>query len=168
MAEPTTVFNHDVLMVVDMLDRFSKEANRSQSTGISGMISHDIIRMRTYTSSLRRLHDWITSQPSPLDLPETHPREFPLEPPPVIVNVESEAVNMINRLLDASRTELVNSASARLSSGMVIHDSVRLLSIVNKIDAFLTDYVEEQLPLDLPESSPEESMTGHGNRGVNP
>lgn len=165
--EQKTVFNKDVLFLVDMLDRYIVEVNRSQSSGVSGMLPFDITRIRSYTGAITSFHDWANSVPVG-DYPETHPRQFPLEPRPETTNVESESVNMIGREFEAMRWELINSQSARLANTLMVHDSQRLRTYVARVESFLTDYVETQTPIDLPESSPEEKMAPAGFHGVNP
>ena len=167
MSDPTTVFNHDVLFLYDMTNRFIVELNKSQSNGVSGMNEHDQTRMQSYIDSLRRKVAWINAQPL-LDLPETHPREFTLEAKPEVTNVESEVVNQFVRLMESFRTETINSQSARYASTLISHDSERLLAILDKMETFLTSYVAEVVPLDLPESSPRENLASAGRKGVNP
>jgi hypothetical protein len=164
--DPTTCFNHDIVMIYDMCNRFIRELDKSQSSPVSGMTVHDITRVKSYSAAMKQLHSWIVSQPL-LDLPETHPREYQLEAPPVPVNSESESVNMLVRLLEAMRTEMINSQSARYASTVIAHDSNRFLALITKLDNFVSEYVEVATPLDLPESSPGEPMTTPGFKGVN-
>lgn len=164
-VEPTHVFNHDILFLHDMINRFIVECLFSQSNGVSGMISHDIARVESYLEALRVKRNWIVSQPI-LDLPETHPRPWPLEGHPDVTNVESESINQFVRLLEALRTELINSQSARLASTLLPADLARFDSIVLKMQTFLTDYIQVATPLDLPESTPMEPLSGPGAGGV--
>lgn len=164
-GDTTTVFNKDVLFLTDMLDRYMVEVNKSQSSGVSGMLPFDVERARTYLAAITSFHEWSNSQPIG-DYPETHPRQFPLEPKPDTTNVDSESVNMIVREFEAMRWELINSQSARLANTLMVHDSQRLTTYVTRVGSFLTEYVEKISPIDLPESSPETAMTGPGNLGV--
>lgn len=163
--DPTHIFNHDVVMIYDMCNRYIKESMYSQSSGLSGMQVYDIVRTRTYVNALNALTDWVVAQPL-LDLPETHPRPYALEEKPEVVTVESEVCNMCIRMLEAVRTEMIHSQSARLPSTLISHDENRLRLVTAKMAAFLDDYVEPQTPLDLPESAPDEPMSGHGRGGV--
>ena len=70
------------------------------------------------------------------------------------------------RLIEAIRTEMINSQSARLASTLISHDALRFDTLVDKMEAFINDYVEDATPLDLPESSPGEEAIGHGRGGV--
>jgi len=161
-ADPPMVLNHDVLMIIDNLDRAIREMDRSNSANRSGMNEHDKTRLRSYTTSINALVLWIQAQPH-LDLPETHPRKFPIEPAVEVENRESEAINHVIRLLEAARTEVIHSQSASDASRLLPFDELRLRAIVNKIDAFLDDYVDTSTPLDWPESSPEAVPVTHGN-----
>lgn len=163
--DPTHVFNHDVLFLYDMINRYILELMHSQSNGVSGMITHDIHRTQTYLSALITKRNWIDAQPI-LDLPETHPRPWPLETAPVVMNVESEGINQFIRLMEALRTELINSQSARLASTLLPADLARFDGLVEKMQTFLTDYIMVATPLDLPESSPQANLAGHGATGV--
>ncbi len=163
--DPGHIFNHDVVMIYDMCNRYIQEMMYSQSSGLSGMQFHDLGRARSYITALNGLTDWIVAQPL-LDLPETHPRPYMLEAQPEVVTVESEVCNMVIRMLEAVRTEMIHSQSARLPSTLINHDERRLRLVTAKLEAFLDDYVEPLTPLDLPESSPDEPMSGHGKGGV--
>jgi len=169
MAEntPEHVFNQDVVFLYDKINRFIIELLRSQSSGVSGMITADQGRLETYIFSLRAAMSWVQNQPM-LDLPETHPRPYPLEPSPEIPErgVENEAINQVIRLMVALRNELVNSQSARFGTRLQPFDEVRFTAIVDKVEAFLNSYIRQATPLDMPESSPNEKMTQDGSLGV--
>jgi hypothetical protein len=164
-TEPDHIFNHDILFLYDMINRYIVELMHSQSNGVSGMIVHDIARVETYLAALVTKRDWIADQPI-LDLPETHPRPWALEGLPLIANVESEGINQFIRLFEALRTEMINSQSARLASTLLPADLARFDGIVAKMSTFLTDYIMVATPLDLPESSPMEALIGKGAGGV--
>lgn len=168
MAEifPEKVFNHDVVWLYDLVSRFYVELARSQSAPVSGMIEPDKIRLKSYIDNVRKAIDWMQSLPV-LDMPETHPNPYTLEPFPEVANVENEAVNVLLRLIRALTVELTNSQSARYSSGLQPFDEKRIRDIVDKMENFLVSYIGTgSVPLDMPESSPEEPQVPHGNRGV--
>ncbi len=165
MANTTHVLNHDILFIYDMLNRYVVEMTHSQSNGVSGMIEHDRVRMNSYLQALRIKKNWVVSQPI-LDLPETHPRPWELEPIPPVENLESEVVNQFIRLLEALRTEMINSQSARLASTLLPADATRFDAVIEKMQTFMDDYVVVATPLDLPESSPMQNLSGPGLGGV--
>jgi len=163
---PPEVFNHDVVWMYDKLRRFYQEMARSQSAPVSGMIEADQKRLETYLSSIRQAVAWIQDTPL-LDMPETHPRPYPLTVYPTEVDIENEAINVILRLIRAAAVELVNSQSGRYSSRLQPFDQDRLIAVVDKIDAFLNNYIRAQaVPLDMPESSPQEPQVPDGNLGT--
>jgi hypothetical protein len=164
------VYNHDVVFLADNITRFVVEAWKSSSSGTSGISEFDKTRLNSYLDALDAAHDHVLGQPG-LDLPETHPSEWPIEPFPVdlpTTDVESEEVNHIIRMFGVCWDELVHSQSARVGSGLNEFDSARLRSYVEKARKFLSDYVSNTAPLDVPESSPKEKHSGSGARGVNP
>ena len=162
---PPDVFNHDILWVYDLLRRFHTEMARSQSAPVSGMIDADQKRLESYLGTIRTAVLWIQDTPL-LDMPETHPRPYPLSAFPSEVNVENESINVILRLIRASAVELTNSQSSRFSSRLQPFDHDRLIAVVDKIDAFLNNYIRTQaVPLDMPESSPEEPIGPDGSMG---
>mgnify|MGYP000429930839 CR=1 FL=1 len=157
----TSVNNHDILGIHRRINRFIVELNKSASSGVSQFHDHDKKRLRAYLTSMTAYKDWVSAQPH-LDLPETHPQEYALEPPTEVGAVENESCADAMNLLAKCRDELDNSQSARLSSGLMEADRVRFEAIVEKIAKFLDEYVDKATPLDLPESSPRDPATGHG------
>ena len=165
---PKDVFNHDVLWLYDLLRRFHQEMGRSQSAPVSGMIDADQKRLESYLETTRQAIAWIQDTPL-LDLPETHPRPYPLNAFPDELNVENESINVILRLIRASAVELTNSQSARYSSRLQPFDMDRLNAVIDKLEAFLNNFIRARaVPLDLPESSPEEAIGPDGFIGVKP
>lgn len=167
MATPTQafVYNHDIIGFYTRLNRFLIELLKSQSSGVSQLNAFDQARLKAYLANVRGYHAWVTAQPQ-LDLPETSPRQWPLDEAPTIEIVENEEVNDIVRMLVLARDELTGSQSARLSSGLIKFDSDRFTAMVTKVEAFLDTYVNPLTPLDLPESSPDAAMSGPGKTGV--
>ena len=165
---PTEVFNHDVIHIYDYLRRFHIELSKSQSSPVSGMINADQARLERYLTSIRAMVTFIQGTPE-LDMPETHPLPYLLEAFPMEVSVENESINYLLRLIRAAAVELTNSQSARYASRFQPFDQARFGLIVDKIEAYLNDVIRANaVPLDLPESSPENSMPTDGFTGVHP
>jgi len=163
---PKNVFNHDVIHLYDYLSRFYIELSKSQSAPVSGMISADQARLEKYIASINAMIKFVQSTPE-LDMPETHPRPYTLEPFPLEVNVENESINYLLRLVRASAVELTNSQSARFASRLQPFDEKRCTSLIQKCSDYLNTIIRKDVvPIDLPESSPEEALTGDGITGV--
>lgn len=163
--EKLTIFNSDVLLIVQKTNRFIEELVKSQSANVSGLTPADKARLLSYTAALKDLLAWITAQPL-LDLPETHPRAYELEPFPPVPEPENDDLGNVTRLFEALRTEMVNSQSARLAGTLNRHDVGRFSAIVDKIEAFVSGYIDKAEPLDFPESSPQEDPVTPGRSGT--
>lgn len=159
------IVNHDAVGIYDRLARIYTELARSQSAPISGMVTGDKVRLRSYITELRAFQSWVMAQPE-LDLPESHPRPYVLEEFPSEIDVESEEIATILRLIRAAAVELVNSQSARMPCRLQPFDAARQTAIVDKVEAFLVNFVEKVTPVDLPESSPQEALPPDGALGV--
>jgi hypothetical protein len=101
-----------------------------------------------------------------LDLPETAPRAYALDPDPTVAIIENEALRDVLTMMEVARDELVASQSARMPVGLLSFDSRRAMAVVDKVEAFLNSYIREVQPLDLPESSPSRPMAPTGKTGV--
>lgn len=165
MADGLIVKNQDLVGIIDRMNRFIVEWNKSSNADSSTVDAFTQTRAASYLDAIDRYHSWVVAQPQ-LDIQETSSKTYPLEPLPEIVNVENESLNDMIRFLVTVRDELINSQSARESCGVLPDDSSRLTSGIAKIRAFLVDYVSPTVPLDLPKSSPREQRTGPGKTGI--
>ena len=159
------VNNHDVVGLYNRLNRFLVELFKCASSSVSEVNTFDQTRLETYLTAVDTYHAWVVAQPH-LDLPETSPKEYELEAPPTVADVENENINDIIRLVILCRDELINSQSARQPGNLNVFDSTRLTTYVAKVRNFLNDYIRAVTPLDLPESSPKEAQSGPGLLGT--
>ena len=164
MADVEFVYNHDIDGFHRRINRFLEEIVGGES-GSSQMNQYDQQRLRSYIGSMRAYHDWVMRQ-SPLDLPETHPKQYTLKENPTLPDIENESAVDVCHMLELARDELVHSQSARLASGLNEFDSQRILATIGKIENFLESYIASVTPLDLPESSPLAGQTPPGRTGV--
>lgn len=165
MAESKKVTcNTDIHSICRRINRFIAEITKSQSSGVSQHMPFDITRITSYVKSLRSYIAHVVGQPL-LDLPETGPEEIPLPPDEPLPHIENESAYDICLLFTMLRDELAHSNSSRLSTNLHQFDYQRGTKILDKIDSMLV-YIATAEPLDLPESSPREAMTGHGATGI--
>jgi hypothetical protein len=160
----TNTENHDIAGLHARLNRAIFETYKSVSSGVVDYREADVARILSYLNGIDEFHNWVNGQPQ-LDLPESHPKEYELDPNPVTALVENDAANDIIRLLEVAREELVNSQSSRLPAGLVEFDSARLFAVVEKTRNLVTGFIENVQPLDLPESTPKRSGSGPGRKG---
>ena len=158
-------YNTDVFGVVRRINRFIEEIFLSASSGVSRTSVFDVARAKSYIGAIRAYVTWVVSQPE-LDLPETGPRAINLPASPVIPTIENESLYDLAILFELSRDELANSQSSRLSSNLIKYDRDRLVALLDKADAFITNFIQVVDPLDLPESSPMANVSGPGRQGV--
>lgn len=145
--------NHDILGLARRINRFIHEIVKSQSAEVPGVQGADSIRLKAYQNALTAYKTWVIAQPQ-LDLPKTHPFEYPLSDPPDISGLASDSLTDVTNLLGKLRDELIESQSSAIASGLEEPDALRFDKIMDKINAFLTDYIEQTSPLDVPESAP--------------
>lgn len=164
VGRATITYNLDVHSLSRRLNRMVGELIKSQSSGISQTMPFDLIRVKTYVSSLRSYSGHVVADPL-LDLPETSPDPITLPVPTPIPSMENDSVWDLCNLFDTARAELENSQSSRLSTNLVSYDYQRLLAVLSKAES-LIGYIETAEPMDLPESMPRDAMTGSGQQGV--
>ena len=159
----TEVQNQDVAGLHKRIIRFREEMIKSGSAGLSEFNSFDQERLMTYIKACRTYIGWAVAQPE-LDLPESHPRQFPLLEIVPAPEMDNEMVLDVVRLLEVALVEIANSQSARRPAGLVGFDEKRILAVLEKIERYITDYVQAASPLDLPETSPQAALPAQGNR----
>ena len=158
-------YNMDVAGLVRRMRRFRYEMCKSASSNLANVSGHDFTRSEEYLQAITQYLDWVVSQPQ-LDLPELSPREIDLGDAEKLDMPENESIVDMMRLYDALEYEVAHSQSSRQSTGLISHDERRMRDILQKMSAFLSNYVSVILPLDLPESVPSRSMSGPGKTGV--
>jgi len=165
--EVKTVLNQDVAGLTERVDEVIFEVARSQSANLTDMRPFDRTRITEYNAMLNRYAAWVTDAPD-IDLPETHPRDYPIKyiSDGVEAEVENKALRDLIRMYRAIITELTNSQSARAANGLTVHDKRRFDLVMEKIAKFLSDYLDSTQPLDMPESAPSSEAVEQGFSGV--
>jgi hypothetical protein len=164
MAE---IFNDDIVGIYRRINKFIEELQKSASANVADVNVYDKIRFTSYFNALTQYVNWVKAQPS-LDLPETHPKHIELEAPPEIQDVENLMIRDLVRLLERGRDELINSASARNATNLIVFDESRFRAVIEKAENFIDGFISTVSPIDLPESSPLNSDSGPGRTGINP
>ncbi len=160
-----TVLNHDVAGLCRRVNRFIVEMQKSVSGGVADMNEFDQARLQKYLDAVRAYRNWVIAQPQ-LDLPETHPRPVEIGPDPETPDIENEAIRDVVYLMELCRDEMVHSQSARNPAGFIAFDDGRAMSLMEKCQNFLDNYIKVVQPIDMPESSPSRPLTGPGALGV--
>lgn len=158
-------YNLDVVYVNDKLCRYAGEVIKSVSSSVAHVNDFDMARSLKYLTDLDSAVAYVLALPQ-LDMPESHPTAHKLQPMPSVPEMENDELDHVVRLLNAARLELINSQSSRMAAGFLPFDANRVTSLIAKNRQWLTTYVAERSPMDLPETSPQELMTGTGKGGV--
>ena len=165
--EVVTTLNHDVAGICRRTQRFMYDLYKSVSSNVAFTSNFDQIRWASYLDAIDSYVSHVQSNPA-LDLPESHPREISLEClcDEVIGKIENESISDCIYYLKLLIVEISNSASSRLPSGLIKFDEERCRALNEKARRLLEDYVKNVQPLDLPESSPKNELTGAGRKGI--
>jgi len=163
--ENLTVLNFDIAGLLNRMNRFIEECYKSVSSSGSDVNQFDKSRLIKYIDAIDFYHDFVIAEPQ-LDLPETTPTVYTVRAGMETPEVENEMCNDMIRVFKVLRDEMSNCQSARQSSGLIVHDSVRLRAMTERCRQYLIKYINEVAPLDMPESTPQEPDSGHGRRGI--
>lgn len=158
-------YNTDIFGLVRRINRFIVEIVKSQSSNVSVTQPFDTTRAMSYLNAVTSYQAWVTSEPL-LDLPETAPQSVNLPADPDLPLIENESLYDLAMMLTLARDELKNSQSSRLATNLMKFDNDRLTAIMTKCKNFVQNYISAVDPLDLPESSPMDPMSGSGHTGV--
>lgn len=164
-TETVTAYNLDVVYVNDKLCRYAGEVIKSVSSSVAHVNDFDMARALKYLGDIDAAVSYVLSLPQ-LDMPESHPTAYKLQPMPEMPDMENDELDHMVRLLNAARRELINSQSSRMAAGFLPFDAGRVTALVAKARQWLTEYVGARAPMDLPETSPQELITGAGRGGV--
>lgn len=156
--------NTDVDGFVRRANRYIIEVAKSQSSGVSGTMSFDVLRAKSYIVGLRKYVAYITSQPL-LDLPETGPTEIDLPAKVEVPRMENDSSYDLCALLKLAVDEISDCQSSRIPTNLLPFDKLRVLAILDRADSFIETFIVIVDPLDVPETSPSVPSTGPGVRG---
>lgn len=168
--------NPDLATLVEMIDQRLVETLMSASGAVDGYMQPDINRQKDYIAELRAKKAWIVARPEP-DRPQQHPEQHGIdyisnketikdpvtgEDEVLVQKPENMAARDVAQQYRQLMATVALSASRMRPAGMNEHDSRRFDEEINRLEILFTDYIETQLPVDLPETNPSAQLTGHG------
>lgn len=160
------IFNDDIESIYNRINRVIYELQKSASANVTDVNTHDRSRITAYVNYVSTFVEYVEKKKS-LDWTETHPLTIILKAPPTIMDVENLIIKDLVKMFKRCRDELINSQSARNSNGIIEHDLTRAKAGLQAIRAFLIEYVDKTVPVDMPESTPSVPDSGAGNTGIN-
>jgi len=153
--------------IAERTDEVIFELAKCQSANLTDMRPFDRTRIDEYNAMLNRYAEWLVAAPD-VDLPETHPRSYKIKflTEGMSLDVENKGIRDLLRMYQAVITELTNSQSARAANGLTVHDKRRFDLVMDKIEQFLTEYIDQTQPIDMPESAPSSDPVTSGYLGA--
>lgn len=152
---PTTVRNPDIVGSVERADRYAYDMAKFESASINEITDFDVIRIQSYNSALRTYITTLEQAPA-TDNPHSYPgmyniyyltQDFDFD------TVKNKAIRDIIRQYVNLWVNLSRSESADKSNGFLGFDYQRAMTHLDRIDYYISAYIQQALPLDLPESS---------------
>lgn len=152
---PTSCRNMDVVGIVERWDKYTYEIMTSMSGTLNSIDEFDLERIQSYNKALRTYASVIFKS-NRMDLPHTTPNMYNIQYLTQGLNfddIKNKALRDIIRLYVNGWNQWSRSESADRSNGYEEFDYNRFLLIMDRIEGFIQSYIDEALPLDLPESS---------------
>jgi hypothetical protein len=158
---PNEVRNMDICGLVERIDRVIYETMTSESASLNELNSFDIQRQMDYSSTLRTYASMMNSA-SVMDLPHSYPHMYKIHYLTETVDVEdikNKGLRDIIRYYLNAMVQLSRSESADKSNAFHPADYGRFLLIMDRIDQYISAYLQATLPIDFPKSSDFEKGT---------
>jgi len=158
------VNNQDIVGLVAKIRRYRYSAVKAVSSGLSSVSNADGVRLTDNLDNLEKKVEFVYSRPE-ADFPESSPAFYELGDAETLPIPDNEFLADIMRYYETMEKEIVNSQSARKSTGLVIFDYERIIDTIKRMRN-LAAYAAEALPEDLPEAYPLRASTGAGRTGI--
>ena len=159
--EPAEVRNMDVVGIVERLDRSAFDVMEFESASLNEVTEYDLGRIRQYNAVLRTYASVINSSID-MDLPHSYPHMYQIKYITTNLdfeNVKNKVLRDVVRLYANAWVQWSRSESADRSNGWMAADYERFIIIMDRMDAYLAEYAQASLPIDLPHSTTYEMST---------
>ena len=153
--EPKNVRNMDVVGCVERADRYAFDMTKFESAMQNIITEFDMGRIQSYVGALRTYVNTLNSAPA-TDNPFSYPGMYHIEYLTENVDfdqVKNKALRDIIRQIVNLWVNMSRSESADRSNGFETFDVGRWNLHLDRIDFYIQGYIDQALPLDLPESS---------------
>ena len=163
--DPADIRNMDVVGVCERIDRIMYEMSQSESAKLNSLEEYDIERIIQYNAALR-IYVSTVNEANRMDLPHSYPAMYSIKYICSEGNIDYEStknriIRDLQRLYANMLVQWSRSESADKSNGFYEADYNRFILIMDRIDGYISSYIKEATPLDLPESSTyEDSING--------
>ncbi len=145
--------NFNIKSIYSQLNIFIVEMQASASAGTQDVLDDDKTRIKSWINALAEYSDKVLKGTKMLDLPNVHPRPKTLEDPPAKSNPVNKFLAELIDMIAEIRDQLMESSSSNISNGLITFDQIRLDNGIQKLDDYMTDFVDMVEPLDEPETT---------------
>lgn len=152
---PVDVRNMDIVGAVERADRYAFDMCRFESVMLNEITSFDITRILSYNSAMRAYVDTLAAAPA-TDNPHSYPGMYHIEYLTKDFDfdtVKNKGIRDIVRQYVNMWVNLSRGESADRSNGFLTFDLHRFHLHMDRIDYYINSYIQQALPIDLPESS---------------
>jgi len=157
MASET--LNMDLASLVRYIDRYILELANSTSSGTTDWRDADINRLKAYLEAIKMRKQAIFEQPQ-LDCPKTNRVAYVINDCPVIPAMDNDNVRDVCEILVMIREELAQApGSVNIPNGLAAPDAARFDVYIQKLEQYISTFLEPVEPIDLPETSPQAPPT---------
>ena len=153
--EPKLVRNPDVVGSVERADRYAFDMMKFESAMLNDITTFDMARIQSYVGALRTYVNVLDAAPA-TDNPHSYPGQYTIYYLTDGMNFDeckNKAIRDIIRMLVNLWVNMSRAESADRSNGFLPFDVTRWNLTLDRIEYYIKAYIEEALPLDLPESS---------------
>ncbi len=170
-AEGSKTRNMSVEWFANVCSRYMFEIHKSGSANLGSAVPQkDRSNFQKYVKDLEAKLVQMKAH-NDVHLPQSVNREaITLTPPQVDEeSMENDNLKLCLRQLRACWTEMVDSESSNMSSGILKDDEETIKGALNFASKFMSDYLSDESlqPVTLPKSTPRDDNTGPGRPGIN-
>lgn len=141
-----------------------KSQAADQSDGFA--VEADLIRLKDRIADLRVQWDTFAALPL-LDCPETHGcLRYPYPQLEELAVPENKDIQLLANMVSMMHFEWGTSQSARLQTGIQMHDHTRGITYLDNLTKIVDEYITPRTPNDWNDSAPEQDRVGPGRTDV--
>lgn len=129
-------------------------------------VAADMTRLKDRIADMKVQWAFLAQLPL-LDCPEAHGCfEYTYPPLEDLAAPENKDVQLIANMVAMMHFEFGTCQSARLQTGIQMHDYNRGVTYLDNLDQLVAAYIEQRTPNDWPKAAPEEGRVGPGRTDV--
>lgn len=165
---PEQIPNMQICYVLSFLRDWHYSIGKSQAADQADgfPVLADMTRLKDRIADIKVQWGFLANVPL-LDCPESHGiLQHKVPKLEEISEPENKDVKLIMNYIRMMHFEFVTCQSARMITGIQIHDKLRGETYFDSLEKLVTEYIDPRTPNDWPDAAPEEAQVGGGHTGV--